>query len=398
MDYLLDSDISAVVTAITWVEVDLDAIAANIRAIRAHVGPATAVMAVVKANAYGHGMLPVALAALHGGAERLAVARVEEGLQLRAAGISVPVLVLGYTPPGMAAAAVQAGLTLTVTEPAVVQAVAEAAEHQGVTARVHVKLDTGMGRFGLLPEEAVGFLQSVAEASGLLLEGVFTHFAAADALDKTYTQGQFAVFQEVLALAEKAGLAIPLRHVANSAATLDLPAMHLDAVRPGIAIYGLHPSAENRPPFALRPALALKSRVARVRTLPPGASISYGRTYITPRALPVALVPLGYGDGFPRLLSNRGAVLINGRHCPIVGRVCMDQFVVDISSADSVQVGDEVVVIGAQDEARITAEEVAYQAQTINYEITTGLTGRPPRCYRTADPALRAALNALFQG
>lgn len=395
MDYFLDAQGPAKVTAITWVEVDLDAITANVRAIRAHVGPDTAVMAVVKANAYGHGVLPVALAALHGGAERLAVARVEEGLQLRAGGIDAPVLVMGYTPPGMAAAAVQAGLTLTVTEPAVVQAVAEAARQQDVTARVHVKLDTGMGRFGLLPEEAVGFLQSVAETPGLLLEGAFTHFAAADALDKTYTQGQFAVFQEVLALAEKSGLTIPLRHVANSAATLDLPGMHLDAVRPGIAIYGLHPSDESRPPFALTPALALKSRVARVRTLPPGASISYGRTYITPRALPVALVPVGYGDGYPRLLSNRGAVLINERHCPIVGRVCMDQFVVDISEAGPVQVGDEVVLIGAQGEARITAEEVAYQARTINYEITTGLTGRPPRCYRTADPALRQEVIAL---
>ncbi|MBN2469614.1 MAG: alanine racemase [Anaerolineae bacterium] len=392
MFFLLDAGSPANVTATTWIEVDLDAIAHNVRAIKAHVGPDTAVMAVVKANAYGHGALPVALAALHGGAERLAVARVEEGLQLRAAGVSAPVLVMGYTPPAVMAAAIQARLTVTITEYDVLQAVAEAAQRQAATARVHVKLDTGMGRFGLLPEEAVSFLQRAAETPGVMLEGVFTHFAAADALDKAYTQAQFAVFQEVLALAEKAGLAIPLRHVANSAATLDLPAMHLDAVRPGIAIYGLHPSDESRPPFTLKPALALKSRVARVRTLPQGASISYGRTYITPRAMPVALIPVGYGDGYPRLLSSRGAVLINGRHCPILGRVCMDQFVVDITHAGAVRVGDEVVVIGAQGEARIPAEEVARLAQTINYEITTGLTARPPRWYRATDPALRSRL------
>ena len=251
-----------------------------------------------------------------------------------------------------------------------------------------------MGRFGLLPEEAVDFLKMVAGQPGLALEGAFTHFAAADALDKTYTHAQFDVFQEVLALATQAGITIPLRHVANSAATLDLPEMHLDAVRPGIAIYGLHPSGESRPAIDLQPALALKSRVARARTLPAGSSISYGRTYVTPHALPVALVPVGYGDGYARLLSNRGQVLIQGRCCPIVGRVCMDQFVVDVSGAGEVQVGDEVVIIGAQGANRITAEEVASQAQTINYEVTTGLTARPPRFYRTADPVLRAALSA----
>ncbi len=379
---------------LTWIEVDLDAIAHNVSAIKAHVGPGVQVMAVVKANAYGHGALPAALAALHGGAQRLAVARAGEGLALRAAGIAAPILVLGYTPPQEVFQAVEAGLTLTVTEADVAARVAEAAQALGRPAAVHVKVDTGMGRFGLLPEEVVGFAQALTTHSGIVLEGLFTHFAVADAADSTYTRAQFVVFQQVLAALEGAGIAIPLRHVANSAATLALPETHLDAVRPGIAIYGLRPSGEVAPAVTLRPALALKSHVARVRTLPAGSSISYGRTYITPRALPVALVPVGYGDGYHRLLSSRGAVLINDRRCPIVGRVCMDQFVVDVSEAGAVAVGDEVVLIGAQGEDCITADEVARQAETINYEVVTGLTARPPRHNHTADPVLQARLLA----
>lgn len=395
MIYVLDAAASRQNTHLTWVEVDLDAIMHNVGVIKAHVGASVSVMAVVKANAYGHGAVPVAMAALHAGADRLAVARVAEGLALRRAGITAPILVLGYTLPDMIHEALAADLTLTLTEHTQIQVAGEAARALQRTAPVHVKVDTGMGRFGLLPEEAVGFLRAVTGEPGLLLEGLFTHFAVADAADKTYTLAQFAVFEDIVDLAVQAGIPIPLRHVANSAATLDLLALHLDAVRPGIALYGLHPSDEVQPVLPLRPALTLKSHVARVRTLPAGSSISYGRTYVTDRPLPVGVVPVGYGDGYHRLHSNRGAVLINGQRCPIVGRVCMDQFVVDLSLAGDVTAGDEVVLIGTQGDDHISAEEVARHAETINYEVTTGLTGRPPRYYYTEDAELRAQLLTL---
>ncbi len=370
---------------LTVIEVDLDAIAHNVRAIKAHVGPAVTVIAVVKANAYGHGALEVARTALRHGAGRLAVARAEEGIHLRHAGITAPILVMNYTLPDEIEAAIAHDLTLTVTDRLSAERLSALGEQIGRALPVHVKIDTGMGRFGLLPDEALPFIEQAAALPGVWIEGLYTHFAVADLPDKAYTLGQFGIFQDVRARLAAAGYHIPVCHVANSAAALDLPEMHLDAVRVGIAMYGLRPSNEVEPAVPLRPALALKSHVARVRTLPAGSSISYGRTYITPRAMPVALIPVGYGDGYHRLLSNRGAVLINGQRAPIVGRVCMDQFVVDISQAGPVALGDEVVLIGSQGDARISAEEVAAWAETINYEVTTGLLPRVPRLYRGAE-------------
>lgn len=378
----------------TRIDVDLDAIAFNIRVLKQHVGPAVDLFAVVKANAYGHGAVPVARTALRHGADRLAVARADEGIALREAGITEPVLVMSYTPVDDVEAAVAHDLTLAVTEAEVARAAAGRASALGRQARVHVKVDTGMGRFGLLPEEALAFVDYVTTLPGLVVEGLFSHFAVADLDDKTYTRQQFRVFRDVLAALNAAGHRIPVRHIANSAATLDLPDMHLDAVRTGIAMYGLHPSDEVAPALPLRPALTLRSHVARVRTLPAGASISYGRTYLTPRAMPVALIPVGYGDGYHRLNSNRGAVLINGQRAPIVGRVCMDQFVVDISHVGPVALDDEVVLIGSQGDARISAEEVARWAETINYEVTTSLLPRAARRYpgdHTEDAGSRAS-------
>ena len=368
-------------TPLTYVEVDLDAIAHNVRAVKNHVGPAVALIAVVKANAYGHGAVEVAQTALAHGAARLAVARVSEGIALRDAGITAPILVMNYAPQHEVDAGVGHDLTLTVTEWPSAERAALQAQARATTARVHVKVDTGMGRFGLLPDEVVPFFLRLHTLSGLVVEGIFSHLAVADRADKSYTWQQFHTFERVLADLDSAGIHVPLRHIANSAATLDLPALHLDAVRVGIAMYGLHPSDEVEPVVPLQPALALKSRVARVRTLPAGSSISYGRTYITPRVMRVALVPVGYGDGYHRLHSNRGAVLINGRRAPIVGRVCMDQFVVDVSETGPVAIDDEVVLIGCQGQACIRAEEVARWAETINYEVTTSLLPRAPRVY-----------------
>jgi alanine racemase len=246
---------------------------------------------------------------------------------------------------------------------------------------LHVKVDTGMGRYGLMPGEVVDFARGLAQLPGVKLEGLFTHLATADAADQTHARRQLEVFRHVSTAVESAGFHIPLRHVANSAATMKLPEAHLDAVRPGIAIYGMVPSDEWPPVFEIRPALTLKSQVSRVRELPPGSGISYGRTFITQRSTLVALVPVGYGDGYHRMLSNKGSVLIRGQYASILGRVCMDQFVVDVSSIPTVQQDDEVVLVGRQGQSHIRAEQVAQLAGTINYEVTTSLLPRVARVY-----------------
>jgi len=366
---------------LTYAVVDLDAIAHNVRTLKAHVGPDVEVMAVVKANAYGHGLLPVAQTALESGATRLAIARVSEGIALRRAGVEAPALLLGYALWSDAEAIVAHNLTATVASLKGAAALNQQAERYGRTVPIHVKVDTGMGRFGQFPEEVVPFVQALGRFSHLRLEGLFTHFAVSELPDKSYTLEQFDKFCRVLGELDAAGISIPLRHVANSAAVLDMPETHLDAVRPGVAMYGLRPNPDIAPSLDLRPALSLYTHVGRVRTLPPGSSVSYGRTFITERDTPVALVSIGYGDGYPRLLSNRASVLIRGRRAPVVGRVCMDHTVVDVTGIDGVQQEDLVVLIGEQGGERITAEELARHAETINYEITTGLLPRVPRIY-----------------
>ena len=366
---------------LTWAEIDLDAIAFNAASLKARAGGEAELMVAVKANAYGHGAVPVARAAMEGGATRLAVHRTAEGVQLRQAGITAPILIMGYTLPAESERVVRWGLTPTVNSRLQAESLSAAAVARGNPLPVHVKVDTGMGRYGLLPDEVLDFVRFLSKLPGLVLEGLYTHHAVADLADKTFTRHQFSIYMNVVKRLEEAGFAFPLKHVANSATTLDLPGMALDMVRCGIALYGLRPSDEVEPAIPLRPALILKSRVARVRTLPAGASVSYGRTYTTDKPTRVALIPVGYGDGYHRILSNRGAVLIRGQRAPIVGRVCMDQFVVDVSHIPAVQLHDEVVLIGRQGEEHIPAEEVARWAETINYEVTTGLSPRVTRIY-----------------
>jgi alanine racemase len=366
---------------LTWAEIDLDAIAHNARELKQHVGEKTELMAVVKANGYGHGATPVAETALDNGASRLAVHRTLEGVQLRQAGITAPILIMGYTLPAQSETIVRWDLTPTVNTPEQAQTLSNSASHQGKALPIHIKIDTGLGRFGLLPNEVVDFVRAISTLPGLVIEGIYTHFAIADAADKTYTLQQFEILRDVVRKLEEVGFAIPIKHAAGSAATLDLPQTHLDMVRCGITLYGLRPSDEVEPTIPLRPAMTLKSRVARVRTLPAGSSISYGCTYTTKEPTRVALAPVGYGDGYHRLISNRGQVLIRGQRAPIVGRVCMDQFVVKVSHIPNVQQDDEVVLLGRQGDEEITAEEVATWAQTINYEVTTNILPRVTRVY-----------------
>jgi alanine racemase len=366
----------------TWLEIDLNAIGGNARAIKAIVGPEVAVMATLKADAYGHGALKVARTVLRNGAEWLGVATVSEAVPLRRAGIAAPILVYGYVPPWQAREAVAHDLRATVYALETAQSLARAAVALGRTARVHVKIDSGMGRLGLRAEDIpaiVAFVRRLHALPGIEIEGVYTHFAAADEADQSHARLQLARFNAVLAALEAEGLRPPLRHTANSAATLTLPEARFDLVRPGIILYGLAPSDDVPLPPEFRPALAFKTQIAQVKVIPPDEGISYGRTYVTVEAERVAVLPVGYADGFRRGPANWGHVLIRGQRAPIRGRVCMDQTIVSVQHIPDARAGDEVVLIGAQGEGRITAEEVAARLGTSNYEVVAALLARVPR-------------------
>ncbi|MFC2037103.1 alanine racemase [Chloroflexota bacterium] len=365
---------------LTWAEIDLDAIAFNAANLKGRAGGKAELMVTVKANAYGHGAAPVARAAMGGGATRLAVHRTLEGVQLRQAGFTAPILIMGYSLPAESERVVLWDLTPTVNSQPQAEALSAAAVAQGQDLPIHVKVDTGMGRYGLLPDEVLGFVRFLCGLPGLELEGLYTHHAVADLADKAFTHHQFSVFMDVVRQLEAAGFDIPLKHVSNSGTTLDLPEMALDMVRCGIALYGLHPSDQVDLNYA-HPAVLLKILEILLFYVEKGASISYGRTYITEEPTRVALIPAGYGDGYHRILSNRGAVLIRGQRAPIVGRVCMDQFVVNVEAIPGVELHDEVVLIGQQGGEWITAEEVGVWAETINYEVTTSILPRVTRIY-----------------
>lgn len=366
------------------IEVDLDAISFNVQAYKQHISPQVEIYAVVKGNAYGHGSVPVSQAALAAGATRLAVHRLSEGIELRKAGISAPILLMGYTPLDGVDLIIQWHLTPSLITIEFARTLSARASSLGITVPVHIKVDTGMSRFGLLPEEVLDFLRELGDLPGIYPEGLFTHFATADWVDTSFVQQQLAIFNDVLSAAKRNGFDLPVCHAANSSAAMHLPETHFNAIRLGIAMYGLDPSDQWLPGFEIRPALTLKSEICRVRDLPPGTGVSYGRTFITQSKTRAALVPVGYGDGYHRSLSNRGSVLIHGLRAPILGRVCMDQFVVDISAIPDVQQEDEVVLIGKQGNDQIRAEEVARLAGTINYEVTTALLPRIPRLYYRA--------------
>src|SRR5579875_3862736 len=366
----------------TWLEIDLSAIGANTRQIKSLVGQDVTVLVSMKADAYGHGALRVARTVLNNGAGWLGVATLSEAQPLRAAGVSAPILVFGYLPPWQARDAVRLDLRATIYELASARALAEAAREQGTQARVHVKIDTGMARLGIRWEDIpaiVSFFREVHTLDGLLVEGVFTHFATADSADQTYARRQLDRFHQVLAALDAAGLRPPITHAANSAATLTLPEARFDLVRPGIAIYGLAPSDDVPLPDGFRPALSFKTQVAQVKEIPAGEGISYGATYVTREPTRIAVLPVGYADGFRRGPANWGEVLVRGRRAPLLGRVCMDQCMIDVTHIPDVRAGDEVVLIGRQGDDELTAEAVAERLGTIAYEVVAELLARVPR-------------------
>jgi alanine racemase len=363
----------------TWAEIDLDALAHNARALRARLSPGAQLMAVVKANAYGHGAAAVARGALGAGATWLAVATLSEALELRADGLAAPVLVLGYTPPAQAAAAAARDVALTVYDPDVADAYAAAGAQAGRALRVHLKIDTGMNRLGVAPEDAAALAARLAAHAGLAYEGVYTHFARADERDQSHTDRQLARFRGALAALEARGLRPALAHAANSAATLLRPDAHFDLVRAGIVLYGLDPSDEVTCPPEFRPVLAFKTTVTQVRRLPPGAEVSYGGEYVTPGEETLATIAVGYADGFRRGPRRWEYALVRGQRAPLVARVCMDQALLNVTRIPGVRLGDEVVLLGRQGGERITAMDVARWLGTNNYDVVCAISARVPR-------------------
>ncbi|MCL4424673.1 MAG: alanine racemase [Firmicutes bacterium] len=363
----------------TWAEINLDNIAFNLRGVRQLTG--RPVMAVVKANAYGHGAREVARTVLEEGASFLGVAVVEEGIELRRAGISAPILILGATLPQQAALVVQHDLRATVFSFPLAEALSRASIALGKPALVHVKVDTGMGRIGLIPLEVPEFIMQMSRLPGLIFEGLFTHFSSADEADKSYTQKQLFLLEGVLKELRTRGIRPPLVHAANSAALLDFPPSYLDLVRLGISLYGYYPSREVRREIPLKPALTWKSTIVHLKKVPVGTPISYGRTYQTAGMEVIASLPVGYADGYSRALSNRGQVLVRGCRARVVGRVCMDQTMVRLDHLPDAAVGDEVVLLGTQGQETIEADEMAAWQDTISYEILCGIGRRVPRIY-----------------
>jgi alanine racemase len=369
-----------------WVEVDLDAYAHNLQRIREHVG-GRALMPVVKANAYGHGLVPMGQAAAACGAEMLGVAIPEEGAELRAGGITIPIVVLGLALPEQASELIANDLQPVVSTLALAQTLAEEARRRERSVRLHVKVDTGMTRVGVAAEEALMLCRAVAALPGARLAGVMTHFATSDELDNSFSVGQLRRFLAIVAAVREAVRPAPLFHAANSGAIAAMPESYLDLVRPGLASYGL-PAIDPAIapcPLGLRPALAVHARITQIREVPAGRRVSYGGLYETPRPSRLGILPIGYADGYRRALTNQGEVLIRGRRAPVRGRVCMDQVVVDLTEIADVQVGDEAVLLGRQGGEEITAWEIASRVDTIVDEMLVGLGARLPRRYRRAD-------------
>ncbi|PTM53304.1 alanine racemase [Desmospora activa DSM 45169] len=366
----------------TMVEVDLDAIAHNVQQFLQWLTPGVRLMAAVKGDAYGHGAIPVAQAAVKAGATDLAVAFLDEAEELREAGIQAPILILGHTPQRGLQRAMELDVALTVSDGETIVAIADAARQSGQTARVHVKVDTGMGRLGVQPDEAVALIRQWHNQPGVVIEGLFSHFATADEADKSYARQQHRRLSAVVERLGAEGIQIPLVHCANSAATIDLPEYAHAMVRVGISMYGYYPSPDVNPDAVkLQPALTLKTRITRLARPQAGTGISYGKTRVVDGTRWIATVPIGYADGYSRALSNKGTAIVRGRRVPVIGRVCMDQTMLDVTDAMPVQVGDEVVLYGQQQQEVVTVDEVADLLGTISYEVTCMLDRRIPRIY-----------------
>lgn len=363
----------------TWAEVDLKAIEYNYRQVRGTVGKNINIMAVVKANAYGHGTVEVSSVLEKLGVEYLGVATMDEAVRLRDHHIKTPVLVLGSVLPEEIKPARDKDVTLTLCSDELLHAIKEVIKN-GSKIKVHIKVDTGMGRIGIWHEEALDFVKKVTQEKNITLEGIYTHFSSAGR-DDFFTNYQIESFEHLLADIEKGWIRIPLKHAANSIATIDFKRSHLNLVRPGLVIYGMYPKHTFPKLIKLKPALALKTKIVYIKQTPPGRSISYGRTFITQKQTKIATLPIGYADGYPRNLSNKAEVLVRGHRAPVVGKVTMDQTMIDVGHIRGARIGDEVVLIGRQGMDEIRAEKLARMAGTIAYETVSLISNRVPRVY-----------------
>ena len=364
----------------TEMEVNLDAIIHNVRVVRKHVAPAK-VMIVVKANAYGHGLVEVATLLEREGVDAFGVALVEEGIVLRNAGITIPILVFGGMLGGQIRNYIDYNLDITASSVGKLEAIDATAKAIGSRARVHLKIDTGMGRIGVQYYNARGLIEAASRCSHSDIVGMFSHFATAEEGDTSFAKEQLSRFNEVLNILSDFPNVKPLRHMANSAAALAFPESRFDMIRTGLLAYGIAPAPHLKVLLPLRPAISLKTKVVYFKVLPPGAGVSYGRTWICDRESRIVTLPVGYGDGFLRALSNCGEVLIRGKRYPIVGKICMDQMMVNVGQGEAYN-GDEVVLIGRQGSEEITVSEIAERAGTVEHEVLTSTNLRVPRRYR----------------
>ncbi len=363
--------------------IDLDAIAYNMTNIKSKVGKETGIIGIIKADAYGHGSVEISKVILENGADWLAVAVVDEGINLRKNGIAASILLLGYTPELRLEDVVNNGFIQTVYTYETAKKLSDVAVRLGKTAVIHIKIDTGMGRIGYRVNEAsADEIVKISELPNIEVNGMFTHFSTADEKDKDYTLNQYKKFVQMDALLRERGLEIPIKHAANSAAIMDFDNMMFNMVRPGIILYGAYPSEEvNKDNLSIKPAMSVKTHVSYVKEVNEGDYISYGRKYQAVGKRIIATIPVGYADGFIRAYSNGGKVLIKGECAPIVGRICMDQFMVDVTDIKDVQINDEVVLIGKQGNKEITVDFIASILDTINYEVFCTLSKRVPRQY-----------------
>ncbi len=365
----------------TWVEIDLNALRHNLLAIKKWVEPQIKILGIVKADAYGHGDFEVSRVLLNNGVEMLGIAILEEGIQLRDKGIKVPLLLLGGIFEEQIDTVIQYGLTPTVYDLKLAEVLSKRAYYFNTIMKVHVYVDTGMGSIGVKHDKAVEFVKFARNLKNLLIEGIYTHCSSSDEKDSAFTNLQIKRFRDVLAALDSMNARIPLRHMANSGAILGYPEAYFTMVRPGLSLYGLYSSEDVSRDIGIRPVMSFKTRIIHIKDMESGDVVGYGRTYRITKPTRVATLPLGYDDGYNRLLSNQGEVIIRSKKASIIGRVCMDQCFVDVTNIKEVSVGDEVVLYGNQGQEIIPIESIAKQLNTIPYEVTCSISKRVPRIY-----------------
>lgn len=365
-----------------WAEIDLDRLAHNMREIR-KAAKSKDIIAVIKADGYGHGALDIAPVLLENGATRIAVAVLNEAVELRRGGLECPVMILGFTPPSLIDLILRYNIEQTVYSYELAYELSVLAQKKNIIAKIHIAVDTGMGRIGFLPnEESVEEVYKISKLPNIVIEGLFSHFSSADEKNKEYTSMQLEKYNWFYDRLKEKDININIRHIANSAAIIDLPETHFEAVRPGIILYGYYPSNEvYKEKIDLKPVMSLKTNIVHIKKVPPGEYISYGRKFQTSKESIIATLPVGYADGYTRLLFNKAKVIVNDKLVPVIGRICMDQCMIDVTEVEGVKVGDEVILMGEQNGIKFTADDIAELLGTINYEVTCMISKRVPRVY-----------------